>query len=357
LGEFEQGRPLIEKIKSQYPNFRVVLTFFFPSCYEDCKNYTGADYIFYPPIDSKQNAKQFIESINPSLVFFIKYEYWFYYLHTLHNKGIPTYLCSAIFRPSQNFFKWYGGWFRRMLGYFDHIFVQTTESKALLHTISIQNVTITGDTRFDRVHSIASAAREISEIALFTENKPCLIAGSTWEPDEAILCKYINESATIQKIIIAPHEIDEDHILRLERLIDKNTIRYSQWKDKLSGNFEVLIIDNIGMLSSLYRYGQVAYIGGGFGKGIHNILEAATFGLPVIFGSNYKKFSEAVDLINQGGAFPINTYEQCKQILDNLFTDNVLLQNTGVVAKNFVSKNIGATDKILSAIFQNKHPE
>jgi 3-deoxy-D-manno-octulosonic-acid transferase len=350
LGEFEQGRPLIEKIKSQYPEFSIVLTFFSPSGYEVRKNYTGADYIFYLPMDSKRNAKQFIEFINPSLVFFIKYEYWFYYLNTLYNKGIPSYLCSAIFRPSQPFFKWYGKWFRNILGYFEHIFVQTNESKSLLQTISIQNVTVTGDTRFDRVNSIASAARELPEIALFTENKPCLIAGSSWEPDELMLCNYISETPASFKIIFAPHEIDEAHLQRLEKTIDKSTIRYSQWKNKPTGSFDVLIIDNIGMLSSLYRYGQVAYIGGGFGKGIHNILEAATFGLPVIFGPNYKKFREAVDLTALGGAFPIQQYEQLKQILNKLFADNVFLSKSAKTAKMFVSGNIGATEKILASI-------
>jgi 3-deoxy-D-manno-octulosonic-acid transferase len=352
LGEFEQGRPIIEKIKSQYPQCKIVLTFFSPSGYEVRKNYAGADYIFYLPMDTRKNADRFVKMIDPSIVFFIKYEYWFFYLNTLKKKNIPVYLCSAIFRPSQAFFKWYGGWFRQMLGCFNHFFVQTEESKALLESISIRNATVTGDTRFDRVNTIASAARELPEIALFTENRPCLIAGSSWEPDEDLLCKYVNESTGI-KFIVAPHEIDEAHTQRIEKLIDKKVVRHSEWKNNAHGDFDVMIIDNIGMLSSLYNYGQVAYIGGGFGKGIHNILEAATFGLPVIFGPNYKKFREAVDLKAKEGAFSISNYEELKQILDKLFTDYVFFNKSATTAKQFVITNIGATDKILSSILFN----
>ncbi len=349
LGEFEQGRPIIEQIKSQYPNYKIFLTFFSPSGYEIRKNYSGADYIFYLPPDTRKHAEQFVKMVDPSMVFFIKYEFWYYYLSTLKKKGIPTYLCSSIFRPSQTFFKWYGGWYRQMLGSFNHFFVQTEESKTLLESISIRNVTVTGDTRFDRVYSIATAARELPEIALFTENKPCLIAGSSWQPDEELLCEYVNGSTGI-KFIFAPHEIDEAHIQHIEKLISKKVVRHSQWKNNTQGDFDVLIIDNIGMLSSLYRYGQVAYIGGGFGKGIHNILEAATFGLPVIFGPNYRKFREAVDLIAHEGAFSISNYHELKQILDKLFADYVFFNKSATTAKQFVNENIGATDKILSSV-------
>jgi 3-deoxy-D-manno-octulosonic-acid transferase len=348
LGEFEQGRPIIEKIKGKYPDTKIVLTFFSPSGYEIRKNYAGADYIFYLPIDSPCNARKFIETVNPQAVFFIKYEYWYYYISQLYKKGIPIYLCSAIFRPNQVFFKWYGAWYRKILHYFTHLFVQTNNSLVLLQSIGIKNVTITGDTRFDRVYSIATHAGEIKEVETFTQGKTCLIAGSTWDPDDELLCSYLNETSLISKAIIAPHEIGQAHIENIERLLTRTHIRYSQWKDNPNGDYDVLLIDNIGMLSSLYRYGQVAYIGGGFGKGIHNILEAATFGLPIIFGPNHLKFQEAVDLHAEKGAFAIQNYPDLKICLDKLYTSREFMALSGRIAKNFVQKNIGATDVIIS---------
>jgi 3-deoxy-D-manno-octulosonic-acid transferase len=348
LGEFEQGRPIIEKIREKFPDIKIVLTFFSPSGYEIRKNYAGADYIFYLPIDSPSNARQFIEMVNPLAVFFIKYEYWYYYISQLNKKEIPIYLCSAIFRPNQVFFRWYGSWYRKILHHFTHLFVQTRNSLDLLQSIGIKNATITGDTRFDRVYSIASNAREIKEVETFTQGKTCLIAGSTWDPDDELLCSYLNETSLIQKAIIAPHEIGQTHIEDIEKLLTRTHIRYSQWKDNLSGDYDVLIIDNIGMLSSLYRYGQVSYIGGGFGKGIHNILEAATFGLPILFGPNYTKFQEAVDLIDQKGAFTIQNYSDLKNCLDKLYTNPDFIKSSGIIAKNFVQKNIGATHVIVS---------
>jgi 3-deoxy-D-manno-octulosonic-acid transferase len=351
LGEFEQGRPIIEKIKSQYPEYKILVTFFSPSGYEVRKNYNGADYIYYLPADTLRNAKRFINLVKPEKVFFIKYEFWYNYLNTLKKQDIPVYLCSAIFRNNQLFFKWYGGWYRKILHMFSHLFVQTQESKELLSSIRFTNVTITGDTRFDRVYDIALKAKEIPEVAAFVGVSQCLIAGSTWEPDEDLLSGYINASDLPLKYIIAPHEIHASHIERLEKSIHKKVIRYSTWKNNTTSEYDVLIIDNIGMLSSLYRYGQVSYIGGGFGKGIHNTLEAATFGLPIIFGPNYLKFQEAKDLIATGGAFSISTQNELNVKLDELFKDPIALCRAQRTAADYVKNNIGATEKILDHIW------
>jgi len=350
LGEFEQGRPLIEKIKEQHPEYKIILTFFSPSGYEVRKNYTGADYIFYLPMDIPANAKRFIDLVKPEKVLFIKYEFWFNYLSILKKRNIPVYLCSAIFRENQLFFKWYGGWYRNILSMFSHFFVQTDKSKELLDSIGFTNVSVTGDTRFDRVYAIASNAREINEVAAFVGSHQCLIAGSTWEPDEDLLAAYINEKDAPVKYIIAPHEIHLSHIERLEKSIGKQVVRFSAWKQNPAGNPDVLIIDNIGMLSSLYRYGQIAYIGGGFGKGIHNTLEAATFGLPILFGPNYNKFQEAKDLIAFGGAFSITCQNELSHKLDELFSNPAALKNAQKVAGEYVKNNIGATDLICAHI-------
>ena len=351
LGEFEQGRPIIEKIKEQYPEYKIFLTFFSPSGYEVRKNYPGADYIYYLPADTPANAKRFIDLVKPEKVLFIKYEFWYNYLSTLKKRNIPVYLCSAIFRDNQLFFKWYGGWYRKVLSLFDHLFVQTDASKELLASIGFTNVTTTGDTRFDRVHDIASQAKEIAEVAAFVGNHQCLIAGSTWEPDEDLLAAYMNGATTPLKYIIAPHEIHASHIERLEKSIQKKVVRFSTWKLSQAGDPDVLIIDNIGMLSSLYRYGQTAYIGGGFGKGIHNTLEAATFGLPVLFGPNYLKFQEAKDLITLEGAFTISNLTELKDKLDTLFSNKEYLRSAQITAGNYVKNNIGATQKIISEIW------
>jgi 3-deoxy-D-manno-octulosonic-acid transferase len=352
LGEFEQGRPLIEKIREQHPEYQIFLTFFSPSGYEVRKNYSGADYISYLPIDTPDNARRFIDLIQPQIVLFIKYEFWYHYLAELKKRNIPVYLCSAIFRENQLFFKRWGAWYKRILNFFTHFFVQTENSKKLLGSIGFSNVTVTGDTRFDRVYSIATQAKEIKEVKAFIGgNVSCLIAGSTWEPDEDLLARYINETQWPLKHVIAPHEIHASHIERLEKLLLKKTIRFSNWKQSLVGDYDVLIIDNIGMLSSLYQYGKIAYIGGGFGKGIHNVLEAATFGLPVLFGPNHKRFQEAVDLINEGGAFPIQNYYNLKDKLNALFENPSFLNDTGKKAAGFVKRNIGATGKIMMEIW------
>ncbi len=351
LGEFEQGRPLIEKIKEQHPEVQIFLTFFSPSGYEVRKNYCGADYIFYMPMDSRRNAQRFIDLVNPQKVLFIKYEFWYHYLLLLKKRNIPVYLCSANFRENQMFFKWWGGWYRKMLHFFSHFFVQTTTSERLLESIGLSNLTITGDTRFDRVFDIASQAREIPGLKTFVGESQCFIAGSTWEPDEELITRYINDTTGPVKYILAPHEIHAAHIERLEKSIKKRTIRFSNKDNVALTDYDVLIIDNIGMLSSLYRYGKVGYIGGGFGKGIHNILEAAVFGLPVLFGPNHLKFQEAIDLIKEGAAFPICKYDDLKSKLDELFGNAETLRVTGEKAATFVKRNIGATEKIMKQIW------
>ena len=351
LGEFEQGRPLIEKIRERHPEVQIFLTFFSTSGYEVRKNYSGADYIFYLPMDSKRNAQQFIDLVNPQKVLFIKYEFWYHYLLTLKKRNIPVYLCSANFRENQMFFKWWGGWYRKLLHFFSHFFVQTSTSQRLLESIGLSNSTITGDTRFDRVYDIASQAKEIEVVKKFVGENQCFIAGSTWEPDEELITRYINETTGPVKYIIAPHEIHTSHIERLEKSLCKRTVRFSNKENASLTDYDVLIIDNIGMLSSLYRYGKVAYIGGGFGKGIHNILEAAVFGMPILFGPNHLKFQEAIDLIQEDAAFPINKYDDLKVKLDELFGNAETLDLTGKKAAAFVKRNIGATEKIMKQIW------
>jgi 3-deoxy-D-manno-octulosonic-acid transferase len=349
LGEFEQGRPLIETLKSKNKSIKILLTFFSPSGYEIRKNYKQADYIFYLPPDTKKNAVKFINLINPSKAFFIKYEFWYHYLNQLKSNNIPVYLVSANFRPNQVFFRWYGGWFRKILNKFTHIFVQNKKSELLLKNIGLYNVTVSGDTRFDRVAEIARQAKEIEIAAEFKQDSPVIIAGSTWDKDQEILVEFINASSLKVKYIIAPHEINESAIQNLVKSINKPVIRYSSVSTVNIKEYQVLIIDNIGMLSSLYRYADIAYIGGGFGVGIHNILEAATFGLPVVFGPNYGKFQEAVDLVESGGAFPINDYRSLKKQFDNLL-DKIETNEAGPISREYVQKNQGATNIILSEI-------
>lgn len=350
LGEFEQGRPVIEKLKELRPDYKIVLTFFSPSGYEIRKDYKGADYIFYLPLDTRQNAHKFLDLVRPEKVIFVKYEFWYNYLTTLSAKHIPLYLISANFRKNQHFFKWYGGWFRQLLGNFEHIFVQNESSAALLKSIRLSNITIAGDTRFDRVYSIASASRELPEVKNFVNGAFCIVAGSTWQPDEDLLFRYLNETSHSLKMIVAPHEIKDSAIEAMIRKINRKTVRFSRLQNPEKA--DVLIIDNIGMLSSLYRYGNVAYIGGGFGKGIHNILEAATFGLPVLFGPNYHKFQEAVNLEKEGGAFPVNNYDNLKLTLDEFIGNPAKTKTTSAISRDFVENNLGATNNILQILLR-----
>ncbi|HEX3006238.1 MAG TPA: glycosyltransferase N-terminal domain-containing protein [Bacteroidales bacterium] len=352
LGEFEQGRPIIERIKELHPEYKIFLTFFSPSGYEIRKDYKGADYIFYLPLDRRTTASRFLELVQPEIAVFIKYEFWYYFLNGLKTKNIPAYLVSANFRKEQHFFSWYGGWFRKLLFSFEHIFVQNESSLTLLKGIGLDNVTIAGDTRFDRVYSIATHARELPEVNNFVDNSFCIVAGSTWEPDEELLIRYLNETSHPVKVILAPHEIKEQSIENIIQRLNRKTVRYSRLSRDGVDNAEVLIIDNIGMLSSLYRYGRIAYIGGGFGKGIHNILEAATYGLPILFGPNHQKFQEAVDLIKAGGAFPISDYTSVKAVLDELIENKDRNNICSQISKQFVENNLGATNIILEALLK-----
>ena len=354
LGEFEQGRPIIEKLKQQYPSCKILLTFFSPSGYEVRKNYNGVDGIFYLPLDRKLAAENFISIIKPSLVIWVKYEYWFYYLTLLKEKKIPVILVSAIFRDSQPFFKWYGSLWKKILQSFEKIFVQNEDSVSLLKTISLaENVTVTGDTRFDRVIDIATIKLPLpSQIAHFCKNKKVIVAGSTWEEDEEEIVHYA-KIYTDLKFIIAPHEIDKERLDDIKKLFP-NAVFYSEF---ITGKNEAqtIIIDNIGMLSKLYQLATVAYIGGGFNdSGIHNILEAAVYGKPVIFGPEYEKFAEANDLIDKEGAFSIENALELEALLDKFFSNEEFLQNASKICKDYVYENRGATKKIMEYIYANR---
>ncbi len=350
LGEFEQGRPLIEKLKAQYPHCKIFLSFFSPSGYEIRKEYPLADYIDYLPVDTPHNAKRWIELLQPRLVVFVKYEFWYYYLATLHQKGIPCFLISAIFRPDQSFFKPYGGLFRKMLFHFQHIFVQNARSAQLLRDIGIKNLTISGDTRIDRVIEIPRNAKTFPLVANFAEGHQVIVLGSTWEADEKVFLPFLNHSiATSTKFIIAPHEINPTKLAALESRLRLKVCRYSQAQQATVANYRVLIIDNIGMLSALYQYGQIAYIGGGFGKGIHNTLEPIAFGLPVIFGPKYEKFEEAIRLIERQAAFSIDKPEDFAERLAWLGKAEHY-RAASKQAKLFLQENQGATQQIMLKI-------
>jgi 3-deoxy-D-manno-octulosonic-acid transferase len=355
LGEFEQGRPLLEMIRRQYPDTRILLTFFSPSGYEVRKNYPGADHVAYLPMDSKKTAREFLDIIQPSLVLWVKYEYWYYFLVELKKRSVPTLLVSGIFRDDQPFFKWYGRLHRYMLESFSHFFVQTTDSKALLEKIGFaKNVTVSGDTRFDRVIEIAEQFIAIPLVDNFCGTHPVIVAGSTWTEDEEELDHYANTNQHI-RFIIAPHEVHEEHIKQIERLF-KNTIRYSQLE--AAGNADnknVLIIDNVGMLSKLYKYATITYVGGGFGDdGVHNVLEAAVFGKPVVFGPEYDKYVEAEELVDAGGGFPIENALELEQKLNSLLNDQAQYEASCVAARNYVYSKKGATESILQYVQEKR---
>lgn len=353
LGEFEQGRPVLEKLKTLYPDKKIVVTFFSPSGYEIRKNYALAD-VFYLPIDSAANAKRFITSINPEMAIFTKYEFWHFYFKELKEREIPLYVISGIFRESQAFFKWYGGFYRDILKSVTYFFVQNEASKNLLKSIGLNNVTINGDTRFDRVFENAQAPKQLSLIESFIGNSPTLVCGSTWPEDEKIL-SALPEKYPNWKFIIAPHEIHESHIESIEKQFTAGSLRFSVLSASTqtpNAERQTLIIDNIGMLSSLYQYGKVAYIGGGFGTGIHNTLEAAAFGIPVIFGPKYDKFQEAKDLIAIGAAKSICSIEELITAFES-FAEN---KNAAALARKYVADKKGATDQIISMITKSDQP-
>ncbi|UCG29034.1 MAG: 3-deoxy-D-manno-octulosonic acid transferase [Bacteroidales bacterium] len=350
LGEFEQGRPVIEAIREKAPGLKILLTFFSPSGYEIRKNFPGADYIYYLPLDTRQNAEKFITLVNPAFAVFVKYEFWYFFIRTLNRRHIPVYLISANFRNNQIFFRRYGGFFRGILAMFTHLFIQNQKSKELLSTIGIDAVSVAGDTRFDRVHAISNRRKRLKPVEQFKQNELTVVAGSTWKEDEEHIIRYINEQKNNLRWIIAPHEIREENILRILNSLTRPSVRYSELNHSNTSGAEILVVDNIGLLSSLYYYGEIAYIGGGFGKGIHNILEAATYGMPVLFGPNYKNFQEALDLVERKGAFPVRSYKDVVNTIHQLITEPEYLKKTGNIAKEFVKSNLGATRLIVEKL-------
>ena len=381
LGEFEQGRPIIERIRLEHPEYKILLTFFSPSGYQVRKNYQGADIITYLPIDTVTNARRFLRTVRPVMAFFIKYEFWYNYLHILKHRGVPTYSVSSIFRPDQIFFRWYGRAYSRVLKCFTKFFVQNEESRRLLAKIGITETEIVGDTRFDRVMTIKSLAKQLPIVEAFvggTEYPPAsntqhptpsnvFVAGSSWPPDEDIFIKYFNEHPE-WKLIIAPHVIGEDHLHQIISKLSipeqtsspsgevgkgvggRRIVRFTQTTREEAAQADTLIIDCFGLLSSIYNYGNVAYIGGGFGVGIHNTLEAAVWDMPVIFGPNNKKFQEAQDLKACGGGFEIASYEEFEQLMEHFASDEAFLKESGSKAGHFVKDQAGATDKVLASV-------
>jgi len=348
LGEFEQGRPVLEQMRALHPGNKVVVTFFSPSGYEIRQNTPLADAVYYIPLDTPANARRFIDTLQPKMAVFTKYEYWYHFFNETHRCGIPLYVISAIFRPEQVFFKWYGGLHRKMLAFVTHFFVQDDRSRQLLLPLSINNVTVSGDTRFDRVWANAQQPKAVPAIAAFINSHKVFIAGSTWPHDEQLIARLVSQYPG-WKFIIAPHEISEEKIQKLISILPEGSIRYSQLTTHHSP-LTILIIDNIGMLSSLYQYGDIAYIGGGFGAGIHNTLEAAAFGLPVIFGPEYSKFKEAHDLIDLQAGFSINDAEGLTAVTNNLVNDQTFYNSASQKAKEYVGAHTGATAAIIKHI-------
>ena len=345
LGEFEQGRPVIEAIKKEFGNHRIFLTFFSPSGYTVRKNYPGADYIFYLPLDTRKNARKFVSIVKPRLALFIKYEFWFHFSRTLKRKKIPLISVSSIFRKDQYFFRKTGSFNRRILKNVTHFFVQNQQSVELLNSINFYNVTVSGDTRFDRVREIVQNSEEVPLAARFKSNERVFVIGSAWQEDIDILLPFINEGKL--KFIVAPHEIHEHQIENLQRALAVKSVRYSKAAGENLEDANVLIVDNVGMLSRLYRYGEFAYVGGAFGKGLHNILEAACYGMPVLFGNrSYEKFQEAIDLINRGGAFPVEDFPDLKKKYELLNVPETFLLACEV-CRQYVLENTGATEKIM----------
>ncbi len=358
LGEFEQGRPLMEQLRRDHPEYKILLTFFSPSGYEVRKNYEGADIICYLPLDTIRNARRFLRTIRPVMAFFIKYEFWYNYLHILRHRNVPVYSVSSIFRPGQVFFRWYGRQYAHVLKCFSHFYVQNETSRILLETIGITDVTVVGDTRFDRVLQIKAAAKQLPVVEAFIDNRQTagdkpkvFVAGSSWQPDEEIFIPFFNEHKD-WKLIIAPHVIGEEHLQQIEHLLaGRKVIRYSKTAptDNIS-DAEVLIIDCFGLLSSIYHYADVTYVGGGFGVGIHNTLEAAVWDVPVIFGPNNQRFQEAQGLKACGGGLEINNADDFRTIMQNFLSDPQRITDAGNKAGAFVKSMTGATEKILSDI-------
>lgn len=349
LGEFEQGRPVIEALRNR--GEKILLTFFSPSGYEHKKDYNGADFVAYLPIDSKANAQSFLEIVQPKAVMFIKYEFWFNYIIEVEKKSIPIFLISGIFREDHYFFKFYGKWFADKLRRFSYFFVQNEVSEKLLNRLSIKNIGVTGDTRFDRVIEGSKNPEKLEILDRFSADQPTIVAGSTWEADELVLTSLMDDDIFLGKLIIAPHDVNENRLEQIEKAFYGLTVRYSDFKmDDLSR--KVLIIDKIGILSNAYQYGNVAIIGGGFGSGIHNTLEAAVFGLPILFGPIYNNFEEAKDMIHLGSAFSYSKYDELKQQIAPIISDASLRNNLGQKNKNYVLSQAGATNKIIDKLVE-----
>ena len=351
LGEYEQGLPVIEKVKEKYPQHKIIVTFFSPSGYEVRKNNTIADVTVYLPLDSKSNAKRFLKLVHPELAFFIKYEFWLNYLKELEKSKTPTYLISGIFRDNQMFFKWYGGFYRKALNAFTYFFVQNEKSKQKVESLGFKNVIISGDTRFDRVNAILERDNRLDYVENFKNDQFTIVIGSSWPKDEILIAEYINQAPDNVKFIIAPHNIKPDQISDLLSKITKPTVLFSEKENKDLSTYNVFIIDTIGILTKIYSYGTIAYVGGGFGNpGIHNILEPATFGIPIVIGPNYSNFAEAVDLVGIGGCMPISTNTELKAIFDRLLNDKNFLAEKSEICRSFIQNNKGATETIMKRI-------
>lgn len=349
LGEFEQGRPLIERIRTDYPEYKILLTFFSPSGYEVRRNYEHADIVCYLPIDTIRNARRFLRTVRPCMAFFIKYEFWYNYLHILKHRNVPVYSVSSIFRENQIFFRWYGKSYAGVLRCFTHFFVQNEKSKHLLHTIGIDTVDVVGDTRFDRVLQIKEKAQQLPIVEAFKADKKVFVAGSSWAPDEDIFIPFMNECKD-WKMIIAPHVISEEHLKRIEEKCKGKTVRYTATTPEEAAQAQCLLIDCFGLLSSVYHYGEVAYVGGGFGVGIHNVLEAVVWKMPVLFGPNHQRFQEAQELIKAKGGFEITDSSSFAHMMQQFMTQQEYLRLSGEAAGSYVESKAGATHKILKQI-------
>jgi len=349
LGEFEQGRPIIEAFRQRFPEYKILLTFYSPSGYEKRKNYEGADHVMYLPLDTARNARRLVEAVSLEMAIFIKYEFWFHFLYHMKKLGTPVFLASGNFRPEQVFFKWYGRWYRKILDCFTHIFVQKEMSMDLLQRIGITRVTVAGDTRFDRVKRVTETDYRNEALEAFTGGLKVIVAGSTWERDEQILEHAYNKLPDHTRWIIAPHELSVIHIQRLRKRFPSSVL-FTGLDQEIPPGTRVVIVDTIGHLSNLYRYGSLAYIGGGFGKGIHNILEAAAYGLPVIFGPAYRKFSEAVELTGLEGAFPVQDEQELLSTIHQQLENPGLLKTSSVIAANYVLERVGATSIITEEV-------
>ena len=349
LGEFEQGRPLMERLRELHPEYKILLTFFSPSGYEVRKDYKGADIVCYLPLDTIRNSRRFLRAVRPVMAFFIKYEFWYNYFHILQHRGVPVYSVSSIFRKDQIFFRWYGRGYGKVLRCVTKFFVQNEESRRLLSGIGIDDVEIVGDTRFDRVLQIRDAAKQLPIVEAFAEGRKVFVAGSSWGPDEDIFIRYFNEHRD-WKLIIAPHVISDEHLSQILSKLQRKTVRYTQATPEEARSAECLIVDCFGLLSSVYNYGHVAYVGGGFGVGIHNVLEAAVWGMPVFFGPNNKHFQEAQWLLKSEGGIEINGYDDFAAIMDRFAASPELVAERGKAAAKVVEEHTGATRRVLEAV-------